>query len=788
MADPINVDVTVAYVDQRTAALRGIGYGDLEPASLAVEWPAGHRVPLRALPSTSGAEGVLIAVDDLLKAMSPSFRDGERGADPRLVVIGDDGTSTAISRKPLTLPDEIQALLRLSRQAGTSQPGTNALERSGERIVRVGVINSSVTLDVGRKSGLAAPEPTVKLFNSANETVEHEDAQAGRVVLKCPGVGYHRFIYEASAEGEQSRGPVHLMVLSPLIAALLVAALLAISYFGIIAPLAMGTLSAVNIAVGLDAGAQTAVCLDGKAEYPRTHGRFTLSSSPVAGGKIKIGMPPRVSANCERQLTINADADAQPGIYAAEYSVATLHFEKRAKLVIEIEEPTKLDVRDDKVSCLEQGQSVVINLEPFATLKIKNPSLETLSVEARLPSGIAILRPGQQRPFPIEVRADRNFTGDATFQYRFKAGATESRWATMTIRVERLCGVQPSPPQSQPPPPQVPQPQPPPVPPTPQPPPLPRPRPLLKSSSPGPVIVPTTGGIVLPLSGATFSRVRGGALPKIDILQPPQDAEAVVAGQFIYIGPRRPGAAGRNSLRLRLEHQGLSVEESIELLYTDVCANQHPEETLFYLPAGRYFAPAGGANLPGNQTDEVAKLFAAGSPAFQQDMDESLQGVRLDRPICIQTTEQSQTAAIEQQVRQALSAKEFDEWKVNMGTDRMAGADPLRWISFQMAERVASFKSRGGRAYKIPQGFQWTAGLVAALELGDLSIGGTKPFEAFRLSFLEGVHEWVDTQYGTNASMRYLLGPSTLEKDRWLGFEDVTQRRGRYGVRLIRDP
>jgi hypothetical protein len=294
---------------------------------------------------------------------------------------------------------------------------------------------------------------------------------------------------------------------------------------------------------------------------------------------------------------------------------------------------------------------------------------------------------------------------------------------------------------------------------------------------------------VLPLSGPIFARQRGGPLPTIAIVRNPRDANANVFGQFIYVGAPRPGNTGQDSLRYRLEYQNLTIEEDVDLHYTNVCASSYLDEFLFYLPAGRYFVPAASTTLAGIVRAKIASLFTEGAPGFQRDFGESLEGVRLDKPICIQTTEQSLTGPIDQQLRQALSPAEYIKWKDLMANDRLVGTNALRWISFQTAQRVANSKKRpGGPVYRVPQAVQWLVGLVVAIELGDLSTGGNRPPVPFKRSYLEGVHEWVDTQDGLDTNTRYLLGPSEIEKDKWLAYEKLNLWPGAFGVRLIRDP
>jgi hypothetical protein len=471
--------------------------------------------------------------------MSPSFRAGDANAEPYLLVIGPSGTTAAISSKPLTLPEKIQELLRVPRQGSASRPDQQQTDHGGGRIVRLGMVDSSVTLDIGATSGLSDPDPAVKLTSTMNEPVNHDKARLGILELKCESAGYHRYTYEASGADGQSRGMVHLLVLPPYLAWILGATLLALGVLGVAIPAILATLAAADIPVNLAAGTQQPACLDGKVRYPATFGRFTLTSPPIAKGKIKIEVPARKGVACDRQVMVTADADVEPDSYHAEYSVGTGYLERRGKFNIQVGPTTSIEVRNSKEKCLENGQSVVINLEALATLKIKDPVLEPVSVEVRAANGLSTRSVGQPRPFRLEVTAESNFTGDATFEYRFKAGSTVSKFATVTIPIAGSCSAAAPPP---------PGPKSPVLPPKNSP--LPPSAPALANTPPGagPAIVPTTGGIVLPLSGPTFSRMRDGPLPKIEITQKPQHADAaIVVGQFIYVGARRAGTTGRDS-------------------------------------------------------------------------------------------------------------------------------------------------------------------------------------------------------------------------------------------------
>ena len=164
-------------------------------------------------------------------------------------------------------------------------------------------------------------------------------------------------------------------------------------------------------------------------------------------------------------------------------------------------------------------------------------------------------------------------------------------------------------------------------------------------------VVPSTGGVVLPLSTATFKRQPGSILPTIVIERPPLNADASVVGQFVYIVPH-VGAPARDSLKYRLTQSGQQAEQEMELNYANACFTQEPDEALFYLPAGRYFVPAASPDFPLDSRNEVVKLLIApGSPAFQSDIDQILEAVHLDKPVCIQTMEQSATASVSSHMR-----------------------------------------------------------------------------------------------------------------------------------------
>ena len=139
-----------------------------------------------------------------------------------------------------------------------------------------------------------------------------------------------------------------------------------------------------------------------------------------------------------------------------------------------------------------------------------------------------------------------------------------------------------------------------------------------------------------------------------------------------------------------------------------------------------------------------------------------------------------------------------------MKNDQLTRSNRLRWINFSHAKSIAKLKSAGPiprygvppvfaprvpqlPAYRVPQATQWIAGLVTSLELGDLR----KPYEHFRDSYLRGVQEWVDTQYGLDTRARYILGPSETNPGRWLDHQNVDVPQpgaGAYGVRFIREP
>jgi hypothetical protein len=122
---------------------------------------------------------------------------------------------------------------------------------------------------------------------------------------------------------------------------------------------------------------------------------------------------------------------------------------------------------------------------------------------------------------------------------------------------------------------------------------------------------------------------------------------------------------------------------------------------------------------------------------------------------------------------------------------RVQGRDPnkFRQVSFDKAVEMAKLRSiTPGKNYYVPAVHEWLAGLVLALSLGDSPIGDAALNSTLKRSYLEGVHEWVDLQYGTYKRVRYLFGPASGDQNRWIMQRDRDSGSGPIGVRFVRDP
>ena len=430
MERPKSISVRVECVDSRTVVLRGISKADVDRARLVIEWrgqpPHVTHVPLPYRLDSDGA--VRVSVDDLVWALSPSFRTSDPDAEPKLVLM-DDRKRVAVAGEALTLPKQVQDMLQPPRAGERRSPDRNEAARERGRIVRVGWVRGSVALDFSGISGLSDPNPTVTLF-STDESVDHDRAIHGRLKLRCPAVGYHKYGYDVVGSDGRSRGLVHLLVLpTPSVLALVLAALLALIYFGVIVPMTRSTLRAGDVDVSLEAGTQEIVCLDGKAKYPSTYGRLSLPAQ-VAGGKVKIKGAPR-GIGCREQVTVTADADTPTGSYPTEYGVGTALFEERGKFVVNVGDTTRLDANDHVEACLEQGQSTSIDLQSYSVIKLKDQR-ERISLATRQAKGGSIIDVEQRPPFRVRFRATRISPAMPSFNMpsrldRNRAGLRRSR-------------------------------------------------------------------------------------------------------------------------------------------------------------------------------------------------------------------------------------------------------------------------------------------------------------------------------------------------------------------------
>ncbi|MGH6814561.1 MAG: hypothetical protein ACREC6_02545 [Hyphomicrobiaceae bacterium] len=771
--------------------------------------------------------------DDLLALLSDSHK--KEPDDKVYLVLLSKEIGYPVACKDRT-PVDTQALKPLAILASgarspKAKPGKGA-NKPGDPIWVALFSKQKVSVDIAREAGLQGPDLHAVIHPGSMATVTLDPKaprNGGKVEIDAGHVsrGWNTWSYAVHRSDEEGviHGKLHifkilhvwvvLAAISAVLLGLASARHVAAAFLDVPAP----------EMIQLQAGDTKRPCT--QAKYPaKAHLRYDSHPTPAAAPGhllMELERGPR-DEGCPggEYFKITSNRNVPPATYGFEFRAGywpLLMIDKAATLKVRIGKPIVLAPQPQNL-CIAPGPNrteTTVNLAANGQIDPKDGSGNKLKIAGRI----------VEVQTPLEVRLDdkqppnaiaavpAHHTGELFFAYTFEAGGYTTPPIKVTINDPRQCGapgpstqppggspVGPIAQQPQPGGPSAPKPGG--SPPAPKPGVAPRPPKPDVASLPtkkpmrhaiGNRIVPTRGGIILPLEGIGYQRAPGTELPRIGIVTPPQHMQAAVAGQFIVLtmkADREAQSDRRDTLTYAAELPGGVQHFRLAIVYRQMCMSSRPQENMIHFPKGNYYFPAT-AGQPQRHRDGLRTLSEA--ELDPQLVDAKAQRVQALQPFCLQVREQT-LGSLEGHIveRQTLTPERLARIRREMEQDTLTGKhrlpDVLRYINFEEARRIADLKSsieKPIKQYWIPKANEWVIGLIAAVELAGVLPPPTG--DILRNSYFGNVHEWVDAQpTPINRTLRLGLGPSSTEPDRWHDRVSTDSVTSPIGVRYAREP